>query len=397
MIHSIRRSFSVFSFACLIFCFSGCPSTPLPVGQRVSLEKLEASKCRLLRARLVKAGATPHALPLVDRVPLPRVGKGEVILSFVKMGNRYLRFMARADGVSTLKALSVERLDSMVMAARDEIEHGPLQGDRAAKRLAALGKELLHGAGQALRGSRRVLMLPDGLLRLVPFHALELDGEVLAMRLIVHRAPCLALAGARSRGSGAALVLPDYGGDPGHLAGAKGEVANLSRQLKGARILRGGEVTADALAGLLASPLEMVHFAGHGLADLTPGAAPELLLNAQGASLTVKRATARPVKVGMVVLAACSAGQAARFRDGKQQVAPVAFTDALLAAGAGSVVASSWRVKDRLSSDTLTRFHRHLAGRGPSDALRKVQLDLRKRLQSPHPRLWGAYAVYGGW
>ena len=396
--HPMPGAFLVFGFWFWVFCSTACPApTAPPPSEKDSLEKLEATKCRLLRARLLKAGAVPHALPVLERVPLLRLATDEVLLSFVKMGGHYLRFVVRSGGVSTLNQLSVKRLDRMVIAARDELEHGPLDGKRAKELLAALSKALLQGAGPALRTARRLLILPDGMLRLAPYHILPLDGEPLAARLIVHRAPCLALAGVRARGAGAALVLPSYGGEPGHLAGARAEAANLSRRYPSAPKLQGKEATPRALAQLLSRPLGLIHFAGHGMADLEPGTTPELLLDGAGSVLDVAQATATPVKAGLILLASCSAGQAARFRDGERKVAQVAYTDVLLAAGAGAVVAASWRVKDRLSAQLMTDLHQYLSSKDPAAALRAAQLNIRRRLELAHPRLWGAYTLYGGW
>ncbi len=192
------------------------------------------------------------------------------------------------------------------------------------------------------------------------------------------------------------IVLPDYGGGEEHLAGAREEAEELGRRHAGAKFLRGSAATAGSLAAALSSKGALVHFSGHGLADLEPGTAPELLLGG-GDSLGVARATARLVRAGLVVLASCSGGQAARFRDGGRLVAEVALTDALLAAGAGGVVAASWQTKDRLSAALMEVFHAQQGNLGPAAALGRAQLNLKIALNPPHPRFWAPYAMYGGW
>ena len=364
---------------------------------RPSLELAEAIKCRRLRQRLLRVGATPHALPPMDRVPLPRLQPGALILAFHQRGGAYQRYLVRPEGVAALRPLPVAALEELVVATRDELEHGALDGDRAARLLKLLSDQVLGGVGRALMQAERVLILPDGLLRLVPFQALDLAGEPLVARVPLSRAPCLALAGERGKGSGVALISPRYGGDKDHLAGARAEVARLAGRYPRARLLKGAEVTPGAVAALLALPLGVVHFAGHGLADLEPGATPELLLDAEGASLDLTRASARRCQTGLLVLAACSAGEAARFRDGQRRISPVSLSAALLAAGAGAVVAASWGTKDHLTAQLMDGFHASLARQGPAAALRKAQLNIRKRLTHAHPRLWAPYALYGGW
>lgn len=367
------------------------------IGVSSWLELAEAIKCRGLRARLLRVGATPHALPLLDRAPLPRLRQGELILAFHQRGKSYRRYLVRPEGVAALRPLDAALVDDLVVAARDELEHGPLDGEGVRRQLARLGDVVLGGVGRALRQAGRVLILPDGLLRLIPFHALDLDGEPLGARVALSRAPCLALAGEHGTGAGVALVQPSYSGDPRHLSGAKDEVAWLARHYPRARVLQGARVTAESVAAELARPLALVHFAGHGLADLEPDAAPELLLGPDGSALKVDQATARPVRARLVILAACSAGQAARFRDGERRVAPVTYTDALLAAGAGAVVAASWTVKDRLSAQMMSGLHMALASHPPDAALRTARQKIRARLERPHPRFWAPYALYGGW
>jgi len=358
----------------------------------------EAVKCRRLRGRLLRLGARPHALPVEDRVSPPPVGEGEAALAFFLLEGRYRRWLVSRGGeVTRLRPLVAAEVDPLVVAARDEVEHGDAAGARARALLARLGRRLLRGAKREIGASERLLVLPDGRLRLVPFHALELDEAPLVVHRAVARAPCMALVGRAPSAAGPVILVgPDYGGGPEHLAGARDEMEALGRMYRGARALTGARATPAAMSRSLGLAGARIHFSGHGLADLEQGSAPELIFSS-GEALDLAHATARLVRAQLVVLSSCSAGQAARFRDGERRVAPVAMSDALLAAGAGSVVAASWIAKDRLAALQMKAMHRALGGATPDEALRRAQQALRGSLDRDSPRFWAPFAAYGGW
>lgn len=375
------------------------------------LEQAEAKKCSRVLKRLNAAGIRSHGLPGCDQVKLPRLRSSEAVLSFTIRGDSIERRWARgATPPRQLPSLKLASTERLVRVVRDTLEHGdPRQLAPLQRGLARLSRLLLANLSDELGALTRLLVLPDGLLKVVPFHALPAprpdargpSKPLLVETLEVTQAPCLALAlrpGGRPRR--AVLLTPGYTAaatSRPSLPGAAAEAEAVRTAFSATRHLAGRQATATRLHAALTTRATLVHFAGHGLADLTSNSPPELLFDPRDPPATVRSVSQRRVRAFVVVLAACAAAYAARFRDGKQLVAETNLVEALLAAGAPSVVAASWVVKDRLSRQQMSAFYTQLRRHPPATALTLVQRREIKRIRPPHPRYWATYAVYGGW
>jgi CHAT domain-containing protein len=92
----------------------------------------------------------------------------------------------------------------------------------------------------------------------------------------------------------------------------------------------------------------------------------------------------------LVILSACDTGLGRL--DGGDAV--IGLHRAFLAAGAGRVLSSLWRVSDLGAALLMKLFFRHLAGEAPPGlALRRAQNQLRRRF--PHPAFWAAFRLDG--
>jgi CHAT domain-containing protein len=165
-----------------------------------------------------------------------------------------------------------------------------------------------------------------------------------------------------------------------------------------ARVLTGATATPAALFDGLASD-EVVHFAGHGVAnEAYPGRSALLLApGPEGTGIVspaqlagIGRARAR-----LVVLSACStaAGRVARGEG------PLSLARPFLAAGVPTVVAALWPTADRVNELLLTRFHQHVVeGDDARRALRRAQQWLRETDGGAFsdPRHWAAFVCLGG-
>lgn len=70
------------------------------------------------------------------------------------------------------------------------------------------------------------------------------------------------------------------------------------------------------------------------------------------------------------------------------------MVSAFLQAGAASVLASRWRVDDRVTAELMDRFYAGLlAGEGKAAALRSAQATVAK--QGVHPLYWAAFGLIG--
>ena len=189
------------------------------------------------------------------------------------------------------------------------------------------------------------------------------------------------------------------------LAASEREAQNCARAWDpgGGRtvILRGREATAANLRAALAAQPGVVHLAAH---FVPSAAAPGQMLLALSLGPAGKLELLGPVeisrwryKLGTVVLSGCSSASG--------PVLPaeglMGMTRAWLAAGAQSVVASLWPVKDG-SGEFFSAFYRRLARdwangqSGAAEALRQAQLEMiRSDSWRSRPEYWAAYLLAG--
>ncbi len=169
------------------------------------------------------------------------------------------------------------------------------------------------------------------------------------------------------------------------------------------KALRGGQASEN-LVRELGTKADILHFACHGSFDAADPSASALLLAATpGAAnadsdgrLTAREIAGLNLQASLVVLSACETGLGkAQGGEGSTNLAR-----SFRYAGARSVVASLWRVSDLSTTVLMKSFYRNLLqSRGPSEALRRAQLDLiqsqgRSRDIS-HPFYWAAFQLIG--
>lgn len=183
------------------------------------------------------------------------------------------------------------------------------------------------------------------------------------------------------------------------LPGAEAEVDAIARLHRNGRVLDGPRADAAAIRDLFHAG-GIAHFAGHAVFD---DARPErsFLVAAPGQGQAPDHITAAEVermdlrKLRLVVLSAC---QTARTQGGRSG-GFAGLAGAFLAAGAGGVVGSLWRVDDHATRTLMEHFHAFYRQSGDAaQALRQAQL---RMLQSTDPALrspaaWAGFRYAGG-
>jgi CHAT domain-containing protein/tetratricopeptide (TPR) repeat protein len=276
---------------------------------------------------------------------------------------------------------------------------------------AALYRKLLE---QPLRdlpaGIRRLVLVPDDALHQLPFAALRptakeaplagrfeltevpsatlwlswkgrrpspapIPALALADPPLPGEGPGVRLAAARDR---AAMAVFASGIRLGPLPYSRQESDAVVRDLGGGSVRRLGDEASEAF--VKATPLlryGILHFATHAVTDetnpdrsgvlLAPGAAN------QDGLLQIREIVDLDLDGRIVVLSACSSNTGATLRgEGVMSLARAFFR-----AGAHTVVASLWRLRDDEAADLFDRFYRHLGrGRSVAAALQAAQREL---------------------
>ncbi|MFD0661861.1 CHAT domain-containing protein [Thermocatellispora tengchongensis] len=137
--------------------------------------------------------------------------------------------------------------------------------------------------------------------------------------------------------------------------------------------LRGDDVTRDAVRDVLPGA-GVIHFAGHGRADIVEPARSGLGL-AGGELLAMDDLAGMPLRARLAVLSACET--AVPGLDIPDEV--IGLPTAMLQAGAAGVIGSLWAVPDVSSALLMIMFYRgwRLDGLSPAAALRAAQRTVR--------------------
>lgn len=254
-----------------------------------------------------------------------------------------------------------------------------------------------------LAGVRHLVIVPDGILRLVPFAAL-LDGpRFVVERFDVSYAPSLRwLGGAPSRVAGGAPRITAIG-DPaltGELQERWPRLPFAKSETEAVYALYGTGtkgVAAEATAQLFEEGLrqsDVVHVAAHAVITEARPEWSHLLLAANPGNRSQLSAEdlwkLTRVKARIVVLAACDTGLA----DPDRAEGLSALSEPLLAAGVRGLVVSLWPVEDQAGSALMVEMHHSLkAGKTAGTALSSAQRTAIAGDRSSWQH-WAAFAAF---
>lgn len=293
-----------------------------------------------------------------------------------------------------------------LLAARDPLE------EQVAERLGAL---LAPALADAVRDRARVYVVPDGPFHQLPFAALALEGERLGAAREVVSLPSatywLEARGRAARRSARALVLADPEVGPGGaetavrdvglasaslgaLPHARDEAQRVLEALDPSGTLRMGADASEAF--LKAEDLSgygVIHFAAHAvLNERLPGRSAVLLSagNGEDGLLQARDIERLGLRDSVVVLAACQTAAGDHIRG----EGVLSLARSFLAAGARTVVASRWPLRDDESAAFFAAFYASLGeGRTVAQALHDARRESRR--DGLHAATWAGVVSIG--
>ena len=325
--------------------------------------------------------------------------EGEQLLDFYLGEEVSYLFAVDRSSVALVRLPPGADLEARARALRDLVATPPVTNshevlDRVA---ASLGRALFGDLAPRIEASRRLTVVPDGALNLVPFAVLSSMGKAWS------RCPSATiLAGLRRdhgvRGHGREILAfaAERTSDGRPLPGAVREARSLAARYEHVDL---------HVAGLLSPPLaeselrgrSVLHLATHAHADderpwwsdiyLGPGRGAE-----GHASLRAYRIAASDFAADLVVLSACETA-AGRVLSGE---GVLGLSSAFLAAGSPVVVATLWPVEDHAACEFMDVFYGELsAGRTVAEALAAAGAALRGDPRTSHPFAWSAFVAVG--
>ena len=294
----------------------------------------------------------------------------------------------------------------------------------------------------ALGGAKRLWVVADGALQLIPFGALiDGSGYAIAQVMPVASVPSLSLAladrGKRPKPEHSAVVIaaPDTGALPAIEAEGDAGKRGAYMPIRGAYMpIRGGDGVSTALTSMASVPLpgakaegeavaqlfagsvlltgkdavkqrlwdeggscDILHIATHGYVDPEVPEFSGLLLHGEGETpyevLTAQDVWQWPLQARLVTLSACQTGLG-RTVEGEGLLG---LTRAFIYAGAQDVVCSLWPVSDESTAKLMTEFYKALtAGKATEDALTEAQRSLIADEKTRHPFYWAGFVAVRG-
>ena len=374
-------------------------------------EAREATFDALMRLE-VRSGTPTHAFRWLELLrggrDAPSIQWASRIRRALPVGTAVVCYLVLDDRVVVwVLSRERERVAQVAVTRRQLAGHvaAAVSGRRELPAFRALDSVLMAPVADALRGARRLLVVPDRELGSVPFAALW-DGT----RYLVEQWTPLMNASltmvARSLEAPPAVRVPQRvlavasGGGSGSgfapLPRAGAEAAAVARLYPDAEILESTRATVSQVMTSIRTA-EVLHFAGHAASNLEfPERSFLQMATPRSASDGLTRqwtvgaiATIQAPQLGLAFLSACRTfGMRATHRIGAGSLA-----EAFQRAGVTRVVSTLFEVTDADAEAVATEFHRQLLVRGDAaGALRASQL---QALRSGRDVAWWAF-VYSG-
>ncbi len=266
--------------------------------------------------------------------------------------------------------------------------------------LIELGDALWAPIQPDLEGKSVVVFIPTGPLYYLPMQVLARPGNGRPHLLVEEKAVAVAAKSSDleslerpAKGGRAMLALAD---PDGSLDGARQEAADVAGLFPGSEVCLGADATADHLARLKPD-VGYLHFATHGLLDISQPTDSYLLMAGADKQLTVTEIAGLDLApVRLVTLSACQSALAERQPEIGAELTSLA--DAFAFAGSPSLVASLWKVSDTSTRSLMVEFYRQLAaGKGRGEALRLAEVALLQQPDTAHPFHWAGFELLGDW
>lgn len=365
-----------------------------------------------------------------DRLaPLLKAHPEMVVLEYLLGDPESFLFVLGGAGEKPVLALDLPVTAQAVGARVKRLRKACLKGqelDSYLKYSEELRTTLIDPAREALAGRKLIVVIPDGELTDLPFHALTASqapavGKAKGPRYLLEDyafayAPSLgvleqvmnrARPAAADQRSLIAFGNPDFGqgeqvatasrGTLSPLPGTQEEVARLSKLYGSKATVYTSQQATEAQAKKEAPLGERVHFATHGLLDHDNPFNSAVAFSQTGGGdddgfLEAREIAAMKWNCNLAVLSACETAR------GKPTAGEgvLGLSWSLFAAGVPTTIAGLWKVSDISTMQLMSKFHEQLtAGIGKAEALRAAELSLLHSEEFSPPFYWAPFILIG--
>ncbi len=246
-----------------------------------------------------------------------------------------------------------------------------------------------------------LVVVPDGVMRLIPFATLH-DGEkFLIEKFALATTPGLKLLDPQrfDRENLSAMIAGLSAEVQGHsaLPSVTEEVHSIDQVLEGNVLLNEVYTSENVYQTLRNNPFRVVHLATHGQFDRN---AEDTYLLTYDEKMTmdklesiIKLARFRDEPIELLTLSACKTGVG-------DEKSALGLAGIAVKSGARSAIATLWYISDEAAMQVITEFYRQLTGDAEitkAQALQAAQVHVMKERRFRHPAYWGPYLLIGNW
>ncbi len=358
----------------------------------------------LLDAPHLRASLTPPPDRLTDEIP-----PGALLVYFPYTTRNFLALSHGGEVKILTHELEYHELWPLVARLRRLLADPGSDTASLTEIASTLYDALLGSLDEDIVRAKRLIIVADGNLEQIPFSALlrvrGRDARFLGawkpisnvLSLSVRRELARRLEAPRD--GGVAIFADPRNPAYEELPDAAREGAQIAAGWGGAaRLYVGKAATRDTLFREL-SRARVVHLATHAVSNVAFALATGLVVAPDGPDDDgLLRAWELihypPVRADLVVLSGCETGPGSEwFANGEGSFD---LSRHFLEAGAGAVLAASWRISDEATAVFMTRFHEELrAGASPDTALQRTQAALSSSPRWAHPFNWAAFRLVG--
>lgn len=399
-------------------------AAPPPASQRARVadataeivSRLRAARVEYEQLRIRSEQRNPEVLSLLGALASSvtevrqALFPGEILLEYFVAGDTLLTFAVSRATVMVL----ARQVPNAVLAHRIRLLNELWGTSRADWRAGlpvsrALYSDLvgpLDSAG-VLRGARRVVVVPHGMLGQVPFAGLQnpASGRYLMQSVALLEAPSSsALVALRRRVVPSEPAIPGaaFAPFPVELPGTAREVAAFRGTSQRSDIHLDRRATESAVrAALLRGGV--VHIASHGVLNYSNPmfSRVELARTRPNVSdddgrLEVRELLALRIRSPLVFLSGCETGAFDGWMGtGFGTTGDLALSQAFLSAGALNVLSALWRIDDAGAAVLGARFYGNLRGSSVTDALATAQREMAADSRFSSPYYWAGYVLSG--
>jgi CHAT domain-containing protein/Tfp pilus assembly protein PilF len=301
----------------------------------------------------------------------------------------------------------------------------------------SLYKQLLQPAESFLSKKSKLVIIPDGILNILPFEILLTDNKGIDPAASISNLPFLIKKYPVSYGQSAAVLRtllseksrmrdsdsenkkllafgdPVFGNENDtslirvqtykRLEYSGKEIENIASYFKKVNteiFLRDKATEKNVKKEGELKKFNYIHFATHGFIDESRPEFSGLILTKDNKSeddgfLQATEIYNLNLNADLVVLSACQTGLGKLVRGEGM----VGLTRAFIYAGTPTVLVSLWSVSDLSTATLMGEFYRHLIKEklSKTDALRKAQLTLLGNEKFAHPFYWAPFVIVGDW